>query len=569
MNLLKKLISNVELRIADWETQITKHVTQITKHVTRITSHITQITIPITRITMAGAKGLVALSLLIVAGISIPGDASAFCGFYVAKADASLFNKTSQVILVRDGNRTTITMSSDFEREVKDFAMVVPVPVVLQRDEIRTVSAQIFSTLDGYSGPRLVEYYDENPCETRVLYEMDEAKMSMAEEPATATGKFKDDGYNVKIEARYTVDEYDVLLLSAEESTGLEKWLVANGYRIPEGAREVLQPYINSGMKFFVVKVNPDELKKKGTSFLSPLQISFNSPKFMLPIRLGMANAKGSQDMIVYAFTHTGRVETTNYRTVKVPTDKNVPEFVQNYFGQFYVDTYRKHRREQGSSSVFLEYAWDVSGSVTQFCDPCTGPPPMLQDLVTAGVGWVQQYHYGYNGNVFFTRLHVTYDRKSFPQDLQFQETPNRENFQARYIITHPAYGEFTCAEGKKYLQDVRQRRTRELQQLAMLTGWETANYSPYISTFNYYPEGAPTYRKTVTPVIKQIPSDTGSNRVPRKDPNQIEQSAFNVPFESDDSDNGGGSSAPWTMIGIGMLLMLLVFSGRRKSVSK
>ncbi|MBK9731558.1 MAG: DUF2330 domain-containing protein [Chitinophagaceae bacterium] len=237
---------------------------------------------------------------------------------------------------------------------------------------------------------------------------------------------------------------------------------------------------------------------------MSPLQISFNSPKFMLPIRLGMANAKGSQDMIVYAFTPNGRVETTNYRTVKVPTDKNVPEFVQSYFGQFYVDTYRKNRREQGAANVYLEYAWDVSSSVTQFCDPCTGTPPMLQDFITAGVDWVQQYHYGYNGSVFFTRLHVTYDRKSFPQDLQFQETPNRENFQARYIITHPAYGEYTCAEGKKYLQEVRQRRERELQQLAMLTGWETSTYNAYVNTFNYYPEGSPTYHKTVVPPARK-----------------------------------------------------------------
>lgn len=498
-----------------------------------------------------------------------PHSAAAFCGFYVAKADAALFNKTSQVILVREGDRSTITMSSDFEGDVRDFAMVVPVPVVLQRDEIKTVSSQIFATLDAYSGPRLVEYYDVNPCGQQIADELDQVMVPMAESRSEAVSKMSGDSYHVQIEARYTVDEYDVLLLSAKESSGLERWLTDNGYKIPDGAREVLQPYISSGMKFFVVKVNMEALKKKGTSFLSPLQISFNSPKFMLPIRLGMANAKGSQDMIIYAFTHDGRVETTNYRTVKVPTDKNVPEFVQNYFGQFYVDTYRKNRREQGTANVYLEYAWDVSSSVTQFCDPCTGAPPMLQDFMTAGVDWVQQYHYGYNGNVFFTRLHVTYDRKNFPQDLQFQETPNKENFQARYIITHPAYGEFTCAEGKKYLQDVHQRRTRELQQLAMLTGWETSPYNAYISNFNFSPEGTPAYRKTVVPPSRKIPVDTTDYRVPQKDPNQIGQGAFNVPFTDDSDDNDAGQPGQWMMIGMGLMLLLVVFSGRKKGVAK
>src|SRR6185369_11585729 len=108
--------------------------------------------------------------------------ASAFCGFYVTKADATLFNKTSQVILVRDGNKTTITMSSDFQGDVKDFAMVVPVPVVLQRDEIKTVSKDIFTTLDNYSSPRLVEYWDQNPCQ-QVFNDM---VMSMKMEAAPA-----------------------------------------------------------------------------------------------------------------------------------------------------------------------------------------------------------------------------------------------------------------------------------------------------------------------------------------------------------------------------------------------
>lgn len=56
-----------------------------------------------------------------------------FCGFYVSKADGTLKNKTSQVILVRDGNKTVITMYNDFKGDSKDFAMVVPVPVVLKK----------------------------------------------------------------------------------------------------------------------------------------------------------------------------------------------------------------------------------------------------------------------------------------------------------------------------------------------------------------------------------------------------------------------------------------------------
>ena len=487
--------------------------------------------------------------LLITTTVSLIASepASAFCGFYVAKADATLFNKTSQVILVRNGDRTTITMSSDFEGNVKDFAMVVPVPVVLKRNDIRTVSSSLFSTLDTYSSPRLVEYYDNNPCETYLM--LDEVTSMKMNAVAGAVMEEREDvskDYHVKIEAQYTVDEYDILVLSAEESNGLERWLTDNGYRIPPGAKEVLEPYINSNMKFFVVKVNMEELEKKGTKMLSPLQITFNSPKFMLPIRLGMANAKGSQDMIIYAFSQRGRIEATNYRTVKVPTGNNIPEFTQQWFGQFYVDTYRKHRKEAGQNNVYLEYAWNVGANVGVKCDPCNGPPPMVNDMLTAGVNWLDP-NWG-QGDVFFTRLHVTYDRKNFPQDLFFEETPNRENFQARYVITHPAYGDFTCAEGKAYVKTVMERRKDELNNLALLTGWDVSPYQGYLSSFNpYYSNTQPKIR-VIQPESPSRDPDRRPNHDPQDidksmiDTNSVTQASFSVPFESDDDGNSGNS---------------------------
>ena len=72
----------------------------------------------------------------------IGATAQAFCGFYVAKADSNLFNEASQVVLVRDGDRTVITMANDFEGDVEDFAMVIPVrPVVSPRQFISDAEA--------------------------------------------------------------------------------------------------------------------------------------------------------------------------------------------------------------------------------------------------------------------------------------------------------------------------------------------------------------------------------------------------------------------------------------------
>jgi Na+-translocating ferredoxin:NAD+ oxidoreductase RnfD subunit len=316
------------------------------------------------------------LAACIILASMISHEAMAFCGFYVSKADGTLKNKTSQVILVRDGNKTAITMYNDFVGNLKDFAMVVPVPVVLSKSDIKVVDQQIFNTLNEYSKPRLVEYYDQNPC-NQYYYDNLRGKaagVQMDEVSVTALGQRRKE-LGVSIEAKYIVGEYDILILSAKESSGLKTWLTENGYKIPPGAEEVLEPYIKSNLKFFVVKVNEEEKKKLPGNFLRPIQIRFASPKFMLPIRLGMANADGDQDMLVYAFTKRGRIETTNYRTVSLPTGKNIPLFVQNNFGNFYSNLFQHQWSKEGQDVAMLEYAWDVSPKNYVVCDPCAPAP--------------------------------------------------------------------------------------------------------------------------------------------------------------------------------------------------
>ena len=413
--------------------------------------------------------------------------ASAFCGFYVAKADASLFNKASQVILVRQGNQTAVTMQSDFQGELKDFAMVVPVPEILERNQIRIAKSEIFDKLDQYSGPRLVEYHDQHPCNR---YEMEQLRSSVAESaPMPATmGRDEDKAFGVTVEATYTVGEYDIVILSANESDGLEKWLTLNGYKIPAKAAPILAPYIESEMKFFVVKVNLEAMQNAGIQQLRPLQMTFRSEKFGLPIRLGMANANGDQDMIIYSFTDRGRIEPTNYRSVEIPTDKDIPVFVKDRFGEFYTALFDKAWRKEGKNIVFTEYAWDLSSSNFVKCDPCPTTPPSYADLREAGIFWLTGGNNGrwsgadYQGDVFMTRMHVRYNSASFPQDLAFQVTPNKKQMQGRYVMRHAVLdNNMECEGATAYLQSVAERRAKELTNLSQLTDWDVSLNVDYV----------------------------------------------------------------------------------------
>ena len=489
--------------------------------------------------------------LLLVFGTAIH-QVWAFCGFYVAKAGAELFNNKSQVIIVRDGNKNVITMANDFKGDAKDFAMVVPVPVVLKKEDIKVVYKTLFDKLDAYSAPRMVEYYDENPCEPRV-YKMERAManvMTDSDMAAPMEAEVKKD-YKVTIEAKYSVEEYDILILSAKESSGLKNWLTDNGYSIPAKAEEVLDPYIKSNLKFFVVKVNMEKMKGLTDGYLRPLQIRFEHEKFMLPIRLGMANANGEQDMIVYAFTKNGRVETTNYRTVKVPSDRNIPMYVQQRFDKFYGDLFTKSYKREEKNAVFVEYAWNLSPYNYLKCDPCVGEVPDYSDMITAGVDWLKSGN-GINNSasVFFTRLHVRYTRDKFPQDLMFMETPNMENFQGRYIITHPAKGDLKCDEGQKYLTDLRNRRQRENMELAALTGWNVNKYAYYVEEFDDLIKNKKDIPVKQDPTIDTVPAE--------------EEYTVPAVFDGPGSGNNNRPNSKWGLIfyiSLGVLLLLSAFN--------
>jgi hypothetical protein len=345
-------------------------------------------------------KKTIALSVLFW---SVGSIALAFCGFYVAKIDSKLFNKSSQVIIARDDNRTILTMANDYQGDVKEFAMVVPIPYVFDKSQIQVGDPTIFERIDAYSAPRLVEYFDTDPCEPIYL----EEAMPMATGAASAdasNGVERAKSLGVTIESQFSVGEYDILILGADDSAGLETWLVENGYKLPAGASEALAPYIKMDMKFFVAKVNIDRFDENGFTKLRPLMMAFESDAFMLPIQLGMVNADGPQDLTIYLLSPEGRVELENYRVAQIPSDVYVPEFVENEFPETYKAMFDTAYEREGGKAVLLEYAWDMA-----WCDPCAAEPLTNEELTRAGVFW--NVNDNNAPNVYLTRLHVRYTK--------------------------------------------------------------------------------------------------------------------------------------------------------------
>lgn len=422
----------------------------------------------------------------VAALVCAPTESQAFCGFYVAGSGQQLAADATQVVLMRKGTRTVLSMQNNYKGPAEDFAMVIPVPVVLKQTDVKTLPKEVFASIERMGAPRLVEYWEQDPCG---LPEWEEDRADLrSRRPSAAPTKRASAAADlgVTVEAKFTVGEYQIVILSAKDSTGLDTWLRREKYVIPPAAEPLLRPYVEGGSKFFVAKVNPKKVKfVDGRAELSPLRFHYDSDEFVLPIRLGLANSTGTQDLIVSVLAPNQRYEVANYKNVTIPTNLDVEDSVRNHFGAFYAALFDR-TLEKNPGAVVTEYAWQATN-----CDPCPGPVIGLAELMTLGGDVIdgdqqladpvkpsprprpmppgpmrRRMPGGWGMDYVLTRLHARYG-KDLTDDLVFRaaapivggrelrtdgkkleegaQASHVNNFQGRYVIRHKWTGKVQC----------------------------------------------------------------------------------------------------------------------------
>ncbi|MBO6938598.1 MAG: DUF2330 domain-containing protein [Deltaproteobacteria bacterium] len=406
----------------------------------------------------------------LMAALAMPATVHAFCGFYVAGADDTLVNEATMVVMMREGRRTVLSMQNHYQGPPENFAMVIPVPEVLDEENVKVLPEAVFDRVDKLAAPRLVEYWEQDPCE--VVPEPETVRRPMPSAPRGAARSEGGGGLGVTVEAEFVVGEYEIVILSAEDSSGLETWLRLNEYSIPDGAEPVLRPYVEAGMKFFVAKVDVTKVRfQDGQAQLSPLRFHYDTDTFQLPVRLGLLNSEGKQDLLVHILAPNQRYELANYENVTIPTNVDVADEVRERFPEFYAALFDE-TLSQSPRAVVTEYAWQATN-----CDPCPGPVLSTADLMTLGAdvipsmanagAQVGRFGGGPLMTMVLTRLHTRYSEETLTEDLVFRAAPpivggrefldeggelehgsrpaGQNNFQGRYAIRHEWEGPIEC----------------------------------------------------------------------------------------------------------------------------
>lgn len=337
--------------------------------------------------------------------------ANAFCGTYVGQAGVDLYNGASQIAIARQEGRTTLTLVNDYQGDLSNFALVVPVPEILGPEDVRVVDPSAVEAVEAYSAPRLVSYSCSD-----FMWESDTGAVDYdAAEGSSADG-------SVRVEAQFTAGEYQIVILSASESSSLMTWLAENNYAVDADAESLLGEYIASGSYFFAARVALEALPE-GSSYLNPLQFSYAAANFSLPIRLGTLNSAGEQDLLLYVLNDSGRTAISNYTQIEVENECMYREEDWADFGTFYNDRLGAAVATQERAGWIMEYGWSAAN-----CDPCATEP--LSDEQVQALGWV-----GGSNEAYFTRIHMRYTPAQVDQDLVLYSSNIWDTFQVRYIV--------------------------------------------------------------------------------------------------------------------------------------
>ena len=328
-------------------------------------------------------SALLAACLLLVAA----PPARAFPGFLASKTKTEIKVNSTQVVLMKKGNVTAVTVMSDYEGPLEPFAMVLVVPADVTADHVTTLKREFVDRLDAISAPRFHEYWEQDPCDPGPVEQEWQRNMKASSSSAflgggdmpQSTQKVAKE-LSLDVQAKQKEGEYSFTLLGKEES--VSAWLKSKGYSVPSGAEQAVQPYVQAGMRLVVAQVDTKRIELVGgdRAQLSPIRFWTEQPYGAIPDRVGLINSAGKQELIVYVLDPEQRYESRNYKNLFPPTNVEVDFAVKERIGEFYAAL--QDIIQQKSPGAFLnEFAWPSDGCG----QPCATEPIAIAELLSLG----------------------------------------------------------------------------------------------------------------------------------------------------------------------------------------
>ena len=440
----------------------------------------------------AAAAGAIATATIAFSAVS--REASAFCGFYVSGADARLTNNATQVVLMREGTRTVLSMQNNYQGPPQDFAMkCVPVPVVLRKENVKTLPRDVFDRVDQLTAPRLVEVLGAGSVPPPMARKKPKTWVARARAWPVPTCVGADDAQSGQdrspVQQRRRVRHRRP---SARPTRRRSTWLRQERVQDPGGGRTVSPTVRRARDEVFRREGGRDEgpvrtrRRRPGSKRCSRRSVFTTTPmRSRCPIRLGLINSTAELGIFVVTILAPGqRCRGRQLRQRGDPDEhRRVGRDARSVPGRS-MQSSSTRRSRSTRVPVITEYSWSAYS-----LRPCPTPPLNESELQTLGADALGSHGAGRpsleaalrdchlarrmrqpSGDFVVTRLHARSSKDALGDDLVFRAAPpivggraeflanEREaprtgarpdatnNFQARYVIRHPWAGPIACS---------------------------------------------------------------------------------------------------------------------------
>jgi MYXO-CTERM domain-containing protein len=371
----------------------------------------------------------------------------------VGAGDKPAVNEATDIVVLRKGTQTVVTLRATYQGPAETFALIIPVPASVTLGDLAVLAPGAVDAVDTLGAPRLVELVEKDPCKVDTKPAAGSAAAAVGPElPAPVA----------PAPASNTSGEYQLDLIGPKDGAALVDWLRGQHLQPPAQLDAAVQPYLAAGMKILVAKVDATKLHLDGAgrAQLSPLRIHYESDKLVLPLRLGAATSDGTQDVVISVLSPRQRYEAATYANATIPTNAFVRGDVREHFDELYAALLDATLARHPGAAV-TEYAWDATT-----CEPCTGPTLDAAAFQALGASLLDPGAAYQNEDFVLTRLHAR-TAKTTARDLELVPAPpiaggrdqrapdgglergpqasTYNGFQARYAIRAPYLGPLTC----------------------------------------------------------------------------------------------------------------------------
>ena len=318
---------------------------------------------------------------VLVAALGAAPRIAAACGCFAApNPSVPVVQAGEKIVFAQDGTKVTAHIQIQYEGNAEEFGWLIPMPAV---PDVRLSTEELFSELEDSTNPQFLYAQQGGFCAEEssglgCAASDDSAPVAVNEnrfEPPT--------GPKDVAVVQSTAGPFEFAVVRADTKAPMIEWLETNGYVVPAGGEDLLDPYIRTGAFFLALKLRSGQ----SVGDLQPIVIEYEADLPMIPLILTRLGANPDMGVLVWVLGRD-RAVSTNYRHVQINEEYlDWPTGANNY-----AEVVARAVDEAENGHAFVtEYAGSSNVMLNRLDDPSRFGRRDVFEQTTDAIEYVEQ----------------------------------------------------------------------------------------------------------------------------------------------------------------------------------